>query len=106
MDEHNLLWSILVMAAVTAALRFAPFILFRGGKMPKTVTDLGKTLPYAVMGMLVVYCLKGLSFSALDGWLPALISGAVTVLSYARQRSTLLSIIVGTACYMALIRIV
>lgn len=105
MNDRNMLFAVLIMAAVTAALRFAPFLLFQNGKTPKIITDLGKTLPYAVMGMLVVYCLKDISFSALTGWLPTLIACLITVGSYIWKRSTLLSIIAGTACYMVLIRI-
>lgn len=106
MDERNLLFAVLIMAGVTAALRFMPFLLFRSGKTPKIITTLGDTLPYAVMGMLVVYCLKDISFSALSGWAPAVIASVITVLSYIFKRSSLLSIILGTASYMLLINII
>lgn len=106
MNKTQLIASIAAIAAVTAGIRFLPFLIFSGGKTPKWVTYLGKVLPYAVMGMLVVYCLKDVSFSSLAGFLPALIASALTALSYALKRNTLLSIILGTVCYMLLIQFV
>lgn len=51
--------SLPVMAAVTALLRFLPFLVFPGGrKRPQIITYLGTVLPYSVMAMLVIYCLK------------------------------------------------
>ena len=62
-NVHSLL-IVIVMSIVTAALRFAPFILFpEGRKRPKVVTYLGTVLPYALMGMLVVYCFKSVNVS-------------------------------------------
>ena len=96
-----------VIALVTALLRFLPFLVFNGRRpIPNVIRDLGKILPYAVMAMLVVYCLKGMSFAAVAGWLPAAISVAVVVALHVWKRNTLLSIIGGTACYMLLIRLI
>ena len=98
---------IAVIALVTALLRFLPFLVFNGRRpIPGVVRDLGKILPYAVMAMLVVYCLKGMSFAAVAGWLPAVISVAVVVVLHVWKRNTLLSIIGGTACYMLLFRLI
>lgn len=58
------------------------------------------------MGMLVVYCLRGVSFANLSGWLPALISCAVVVILHLWRRNTLLSIIGGTVCYMLLVQLI
>ena len=59
MNENTyVILAVAIMALVTAAIRFAPFVLFAGRKTPKVITYLGSVLPYAVMGMLVVYCLK------------------------------------------------
>ena len=59
MDNPAVIWYVLVSAAVTAALRFAPFLIFgRGKETPELVLYLGKVLPFAIMGMLVVYCMK------------------------------------------------
>ena len=97
--------AVAVIAAVTAALRFLPFAVFSGDrKVPDTVNYLGKVLPYAVMGMLVVYCLKGVGFSSVGEFLPELIASAVVVGSYLLKRNTLISIVGGTLCYMLLIR--
>ena len=102
------LWSaVLVSAAVTALIRFLPFWVFREGKpVPPMVEKLGRVLPYAIMGMLVVYCLKGVSFAALGGWLPSLLACVVTGSLYVWKRNTLLSIICGTVCYMILVQMV
>ena len=57
---------IAVIALVTALLRFLPFIVFNGKiKTPRIIEKLGKVLPYAIMGMLVVYCLKDMNFTTL-----------------------------------------
>ena len=98
-------FSIAVMSAVTVLLRAAPFILLRGKKTPPVIDKLARLLPCAVMGMLVVYCLRGTDLQSAAGWLPALAAAAVTVASYAFKRNTLLSIISGTAVYMILIRV-
>ena len=94
------------MAAITAALRFAPFLIFTNRQTPKIIGYLGKTLPYAVMGMLVVYCLKDVSFSAISGFLPAVIASAAVVLSYIWKKNTLVSIVGGTVVYMILVQLV
>ena len=100
-------WAILaVIAFVTAVLRFLPFVLFSRRKVPRFIEDLGRVLPCAIMGMLVVYCLKGVSFSALSGFMPELISCAAIVVLHVWKRNTLLSILGGTVCYMLLIRFI
>lgn len=106
MSDGKIALAIAVMAAVTAAIRFAPFVLLKGRETPKTVTYLGRCLPYAIMGMLVVYCLKDVSLAAPGRWLPQLISGAVVAVSYVLKRSTLLSILLGTLCCMLLTQLV
>lgn len=105
-DKH--FWaSVAVMAIGTALLRFLPFIIFNGKrKTPAIIEKLGRTLPYAVMGMLVVYCLKEVSFRSVSGFLPELIACAVVVLLYIWKKNTLLSILAGTLCYMGLVQFV
>ena len=94
-----------VIALVTAGLRFLPFWLFGGQrKVPPVIDRLSKSLPCAVMGMLVVYCLRSISFAELSGYAPALIAGAVVVCLHIWRRNTLLSIIAGTLCYMILVQ--
>ena len=95
-----------VIALVTALLRFLPFWIFGSSSpVPKVIRYLGSVLPYSVMGMLVVYCLKNVSFTEFKGFLPSLISVAVVVLLHIWKRNTLLSILGGTALYMVLIRL-
>lgn len=97
---------IAVMALVTALLRFLPFWIFDGRRqVPGWVRYLGAVLPYSIMAMLVVYCLKDVSLASLSGWLPAAISVAAVAGLHVWKRNTLLSIIGGTVCYMVLIRI-
>lgn len=105
-DIHT--WAIVgVIALVTAAIRFLPFVIFNDGKKtPKIIEKLGKVLPYAIMGMLVVYCLKGVSFVNLSGFLPALIACLVVGVLYVWKRNTLISIVAGTVCYMVLVQVV
>ena len=94
------------MAAVTVLLRALPFLVMGSRPTPKVITYLGSVLPYAVMGMLVVYCLKGVSFRSPAGFLPELIASAVVVGSYLWKKNTLLSIVGGTVCYMLLVQFV
>lgn len=96
---------IAVVSIVTAALRFLPFGVFRS-RTPQTVLYLGKVLPYAIMGMLVVYCLKDTAFTSLSGWAPQAISVALVVALHRLKHNTLLSILAGTVCYMLLVQLV
>lgn len=99
--------SIAVIALVTAGLRFLPFLIFTGDrKTPKLIEKLSKTLPYAIMAMLVVYCLKGVSFASISDFLPELIACLVVGLLHIWKRNTLLSILCGTVCYMLLVQLV
>ena len=105
-DVYVLL-QILVMAAVTVLLRFLPFWVFRDeSRRPALITYLGTVLPYAVMGMLVVYCLKNVSLIAAPHGLPELLAVAAVVVLHLWRRNTLLSIFGGTACYMVLVQLV
>lgn len=98
---------ILVIALVTAALRFVPFWVFSGDRpVPAFITYLGKVLPYAIMAMLVVYCLKSISFVRAPFGLPELISVALVAILHVWKRNTLFSIICGTICYMVLIQFI
>ena len=107
MDKFYAAAMIAVIALVTAALRFLPFFIFRGNrKTPKYIEYLGKVLPFAIMGMLVVYCLKGVTFTALENWLPYFLATAAVVLLHLRKRNTLLSIVTGTMLYMVLVQAV
>lgn len=105
-DLHSAL-TIAIIALVTAALRFLPFLIFRENrKTPPLVSYLGQVLPYAIMGMLVIYCLKGVSFAAFPFGIPEMIGCLVVVLLHIWKRNTLLSIGAGTVCYMLLVQLV
>ncbi len=99
--------TIALSAAVTMLLRFLPFILIKGDRdTPKIITYLGKYLPYAIMAMLVVYCLKAVSVTAFPFGLPELFGVAAVVLLHLWRRNTLLSILGGTVLYMVLVQFV
>ncbi len=103
---HDLIL-IFMIAAVTILLRALPFLLFpEGRRVPKLVTGLSNVLPTAVMGMLVVYCLRGVDVLAWPFGLPELCSVVVVVLCHIWKRNTLVSILVGTICYMLLVQVV
>lgn len=104
-DVAHSLWMVAVMALVTFALRALPFVLFgRGQTAHPTITYLGRVLPYAIVGMLVVYALKGTTFLAPPHGIPEVIACAVVVLLHVWRRNTLLSVGLGTVCYMILVR--
>lgn len=102
--NHSLML-VIIMALVTALIRFAPFILFQK-KTPKSILFLGEVLPYAVMAMLVVYCLKGIQVLSGNHGLPELIAVLVVVGLHKWKHNTLLSVLGGTICYMALVQII
>ncbi len=104
-DVHSVL-IVAIVSLVTAALRFLPFLIFSGRETPKFIAYLGKVLPFAVMGMLCVYCLRNISFAAMPFGLPEAISVLIVVLLHLWKRNTLLSIIGGTAVYMLLVQTV
>lgn len=96
-----------VIVLVTMLTRFLPFLILSGKKeTPVVVSYLGKVLPYAVMAMLVVYCLRGLDFSAPGKYLPELLCTALVAGLHVWKRNTLLSIGVGTVAYMLLVQLV
>jgi len=93
-----------VASAVTILLRFLPFFIFGEKKTPEFLDYLGKFLPYAIMAMLVVYCLKGVTFAAAVSWIPSAVGVIVVVALHVWKRNTLLSIVGGTICYMMMIQ--
>lgn len=97
---------IFTVAAVTVFLRFAPFLIFRNRQTPKFVVYLGKVLPYAIMGMLVVYCLKSVNVLKFPYGIPELIACSLVALAHLWKRNTLLSILIGTVAYMLMVQFV
>ena len=107
MNNLYVLLVIGIIALVTALLRFLPFMIFDGTRsVPKVIQYLGSVLPYAIMAMLVVYCLKDISFATPSDWLSELISVVVVIGLHVWKRNNLLSIGVGTVLYMVLIQCV
>ena len=105
----TILQQIITIAAVvlgTMVTRFLPFIVFPEGKEPPRVIQyLGGKLPYAVIGLLVVYCLKDAPASSTHG-LPEAIAILVVGLLHKWKKNTLLSIAGGTILYMLLVQMV
>lgn len=98
---------IAVVALVTIALRFLPFLVFgENRRTPPLIAYLGQVLPYAIMGMLVVYCLKDVTLTTAPFGIPELIGCAVVALLHLWKRNTLLSIGAGTVCYMLLVQFI
>ncbi len=107
MSAVQQLVTILVVAAGTMLTRFLPFLLFPAGKpTPKYIQYLGKVLPAAVFGMLVVYCLKNVSLLSGSHGLPEAMAIAVVAVLHLWKKQTLLSIAGGTVCYMLLVQLV
>ena len=97
---------IAVCAAVTILLRFLPFLIFGGKKeIPGYITYLSGVLPYAIMGMLVVYCLRNVDLFAETHGIPEILASAAVVVLHVWKRNTLLSIAVGTVFYMFLVQV-
>ena len=104
--SHSLL-IVLTAAAVTIFIRALPFTAFpENRRPPHVVLYLSRILPAAVIGMLIVYCLRSASLTAWPHGLPEGIASAAVVLSYLIKKNTLLSILLGTVLYMALLQFV
>lgn len=100
--------AIIIAVAVTIFFtRLIPFLFFPKGKeVPPVIQYLGKVLPPAVIGMLVIYCLKGVSFASVSHWAPEFIAVAAVIVLHVWKRNNLLSIGVGTVLYMFLVQVV
>lgn len=101
------IWIMIVVSALcTFFLRALPFLAFRGTqKMPDWLNRLGKTLPAAIMAVLIVYCLKDVGSNVRQIGFPKIAAVAVVALTYKWKHNTLVSIAVGTAGYMILLRL-
>lgn len=94
---------IATMSVVTILLRALPFVVFRK-KTPPYISYLGKVLPPAMIGLLVIYCLKDISLTARPFGIPELIAAACVVGVHAWKRNSLVSILTGTVIYMVLVQ--
>ena len=98
--------TIALVALATMATRFLPFLLFSSKITPRYIQYLGRALPSAVFGLLVVYCLKSVNILVWSYGLPELFSLVLVVLLHLWRRQMLLSIAGGTICYMLLVQFV
>ena len=105
-ENLNYIAIIAVVAIVTAIIRGIPFILFSKGEVPKSIQYLGDTLPSSIMIILVIFCVKDVSFTSFPFGLPEIVSTISIVILQYKKGNTLLSILLGTAIYMLLIRII
>lgn len=98
--------TILAITLGTMLTRFVPFLLFPETKEPpKVITYLGQTLPPAMMGLLVIYCLKNVSLTSSPHGIPEMLSIFSVILLHKWRHNVLLSIGGGTALYMALVQL-
>ena len=102
MNRHAALL-VVVMAMGTVLLRALPFLIFRK-RTPGYITYLGSVLPPALIGMLVIYCLKDLTPAVSPFGAPEIIAALLVAGLQAWKRNSLLSILSGTAVYMLLIQ--
>jgi Predicted branched-chain amino acid permeases (azaleucine resistance) len=96
---------VIVMAVVTMLLRFLPFLVFRK-RTPAYISYLGEVLPAAIIGLLVIYCLKDTVITRAPFGAPELIAGLAVVGLQVWKRNSLLSILGGTVIYMVLVQAV
>ena len=107
MNNIHAVLTIAVCALVTAGLRFLPFLIFgENRKTPEIIAYLGQILPFAIMGMLVVYCLKDVSLFDAPFGIPEAIGCAAVAVLHIWKRNTLLSIGAGTVIYMLLVQFI
>lgn len=103
--EQILTIAICVLGTMTT--RFLPFLIFSDKRpTPKYIQYLGKALPPAIFGMLVIYCLRNVSILGGSHGLPEFIAILVTVVIHLWKRQMLFSIAGGTVCYMLLLQFV
>ena len=107
MNNTHAILTIAVCALATAGLRFLPFLIFgENRKTPSVIAYLGQVLPFAIMGMLVVYCLKDVDLTAMPFGIPEALGCAIVAGLHVWKRNTLLSIGAGTVVYMLLVQFV
>lgn len=98
---------ILMCALGTMLTRFLPFMIFKDNKpTPEYIRYLGKALPGAVFGMLVVYCFKNVDIVGGTHGIPEVIAVAITVVLHLWRKNMLISIAGGTICYMVMVQCV
>lgn len=107
MTTTEQIMTIVAVILATMLTRFLPFLIFPAGKpTPSYIQYLGKVLPSAVFGLLVIYCLKDVSLWTGNHAIPEFLAIAVVVGLHVWKRQMLLSIAGGTICYMLLVQLV
>lgn len=106
MNELHSIKIVVVVCIITAVLRFLPFWALNGKKQtPEYITYLGKVLPYAIMGMLLIYCLKEISLVNSPYGLSEISACILIAIIHTIKRNSLLSIVSGTILYMLILRL-
>lgn len=107
MTFNQRILTIAVMIITTMALRFFPFVLFPSKeKTPKAISYLGSTLPPAIFGFLIIYCVKHVSIFEGNRGIPEFVAMSTTGILHYFKKNVFLSIVVGTVVYMALVQYV
>lgn len=107
MSFNERILTILIIFAATVIMRFLPFVAFPENKpTPEFIKYLGKFLPGAVFGLLMIYALKDVSILSGSHGIPELIAIAVTALLHLWKKQMIISISGGTVCYMLLVQLV
>jgi len=104
--EIRVIILIAIMAIITILIRVLPFIIFNGKETPEAISFPGKYLPYSIIAMLIVYCVKDVSIFNGSHGLPELTAIALVAILHIWKRNTLLSIVCGTVGYMILTQFV
>lgn len=97
---------IVICGAITGLERVLPFLVFRRKNPPEIIAYVGKTLPMAIMAIMIIFCFKNISFDEAANFAPQLIAGAVTFATHLWKRNMILTIIVGTVLYMILVQLI
>lgn len=107
MTVNQQIITIALAVLATMLTRFVPFIVFPAGKeTPEYIRFLGKYLPAAVFGLLVIYCLRNVSLLGGNHGIPEFLSILLVVILHRWKRQMMLSIAAGTFCYMLLVQLV
>lgn len=105
MTTTYIILTIAVASVGTFIMRLIPFAVFgRREEPPKVITYIGSVLPAAIMTILIVFCLKGVTFTSLNSVLPPFIGIAIVIALHLWKRNNLISIGVGTVCYMIMVQ--
>ncbi len=105
----ELFWYSLLVTAICSVLtifiRLMPIMFFRKKNLPKWVTYIGDVLPFAIMPILVMYCIQGTKWTEVGSVVPTLCGVGITALVHLWRKNTILSLIIGLATYMILLHV-